>query len=616
MKSNFMTLLRIFTTCLIMLTTYSVQAQSLADLQQLRQQAQQSGQNQGQGAAAAQSQAGTVNASPMTLSGPRNISSMNGGQPQNGQYYNQPRQGQPLPGEPTIDTVFPEQMPMENPPFAANLFIGGFESERADGLNDNYLIAQGDKISIWMWGAVNFADVVTVDNQGNIFIPNIGPIHVANTPAGSVNSRVTSRIKQVYTNDVSVYVNLLTSTPVSVFITGPVLRPGQYAGQASDSVLYFLKRAGGIDFQRGSFRKIDIKRNGDIIASADLYDFIKNGTLPDISFKDGDVIMVRPLGATIVVETGARNSFTFEFTKDELEGSNLTSYATPRDFVNHVSIAGVRNGEQFSRYLSVSAFADFSLQAGDSVEYIDDHEQRVYRINIQGSHTGPSQIMVDKGTRLQEVLTYIQVNKKLSDLENIFLLRESVAQQQREILDRSLRQLERSIYTAPISSTGEGSIRVQEAQLVSDFIARARQVEPLGKVVVSESGHTANVLLEPNDTIVIPQVTDLVQIGGEVMMPQAVVYNPDATAADYVAWAGGFTQRADDERILVIRKNGLVEFDQIDEAFFDESEGQVDLKPGDQLIVLPSIDVKSLQAVKDITQIVYQIAVAANVALD
>ncbi|MBD3585423.1 polysaccharide export protein [Salinimonas sp. HHU 13199] len=605
----------LLTTTLWLLLSTSVNAQSLADLQQLRQQAQQSGQNSAPGQSQGQ-QTAPVNVAPMALSGPRTITSMNGGLPQNGQYYNESRQGQPLPGEPTIDSVFPEQLPMENPPYAANLFIGGFESERADGLNDNYLIAQGDKISIWMWGAVNFADVVTVDNQGNIFIPNIGPIHVANTPAGSVNSRVTSRIKQVYTNDVSVYVNLLTSTPVSVFITGPVLRPGQYAGQASDSVLYFLKRAGGIDFQRGSFRKIDIKRQGEIIATADLYDFIKNGTLPDISFKDGDVIMVRPVGATIVVETGARNSFTFEFTDNELDGNNLTEYATPRDFVNQVSIAGVRKGNQFSRYLSLDAFSDFPLRAGDTVEYIDDHEQKVYRINIQGSHTGPSQVMVDKGTRLQEVLTYIQVNQKLSDVDNIFLLRESVAQQQKEILDRSLKQLERSIYTAPISSTGEGGIRVQEAQLVSDFIARAREVEPLGKVVVSEGDQTANVLLEPNDTVVIPAVTDLIQVGGEVMMPQAVVYNPEATAADYIAWSGGFTQRADDERILVIRKNGLVEFDQINGAVFDEDEGEINLRPGDQVIVLPSIDVKSLQAVKDITQIIYQIAVAANVALD
>ncbi len=598
------------------------QAQSLSDLQQLRQQAQQgqNGQNnqaQNSGnAAASQSGGGAAPVRPFNLNSSRTIQSMNAGQQSNGQYYNSSRGGRTLPGEPTVDTVYPQQIPMENPPYAANLFIGGFESERADGLNDNYLVAQGDKISIWMWGAVNFADVVTVDNQGNIFIPNIGPVQVANTPASAVNSKVTSKIKQIYTNDVNVYVNLLTSTPVSVFITGPVLRPGQYAGQASDSILYFLKRAGGIDFQRGSFRKIDIQRNGEVIATADLYEFLREGKLPEISFKDGDVLVVRPIGSTVVVQTGARNSFTFEFKEAELQGETLTRYATPRDFINHVSVAGVRNGQQFSRYVKLQNFDNFMLQAGDTVEFVDDHEQLVYRINIQGSHTGPSQVMVDKGTRLKDVLNYIKVNPRLSDTDNIYLLRESVAQQQKEIINRSLQQLERSVYTAPISSSGEGAIRVQEAQLVSDFITRAREVEPLGKVVVSENQQVANVLLEPNDTIVVPAITDLVQVGGEVMLPQAVVFNPEATAADYIAWAGGFTQRADDERILVIRKNGIVEFDQIEGSRILGKEGSANLRPGDQVIVLPATDAKSLQAVKDITQIIYQIAVAANVALD
>ena len=170
------------------------------------------------------------------------------------------------------------------------------------------------------------------------------------------------------------------------------------------------------------------------------------------------------------------------------------------------------------------------------------------------------------------------------------------------------------MYTAPISSTGEGAIRAQEAQLVADFIARARQVEPQGRVVVSENGDIANILLEPNDTIVIPEITDLVHVGGEVMLPQSVVFNPDATTEDYIAWAGGFTQRAEDERIMVIRKNGNVAFSSIDDGMLSFTDNKPHLAPGDQIIVLPAIDTKVLQAVKDITQIIYQIAIAANVA--
>ncbi|NDV89757.1 polysaccharide export protein [Alteromonas sp. 345S023] len=605
MKFNMQRMLAGLTVLLFCTTSFHVGAQSVEQLEQLRQQASQSN---GSSAGA------TNNVTPLSIQSQRTLPGGSNTSSSVGQYATQPRNGVTLPGEPTISTVFPTQQAMENPPFAANLFIGGFESERSSGLNDNYSIAPGDKISIWIWGAVNYSSVVTVDNQGNIFIPNIGPIQIANTPAGSVNQTVTQKIRQVYTNDVNVYVNLLTSTPVSIYVSGPVLRPGQYAGLASDSVLYYLKRAGGVDFRRGSFRQIDVIRNGNIIATADLYAFFRDGKLPGVSFKDGDTILVRPIGNTIVVGTGARNSFTFEFSQEELNGGVVNYFARPGEFASHASVAGVREGKQFARYLTIEEFEALPLQPGDAVEYVADNEPQIYRINVAGAFAGASQLMVDKGTRLLDILDHIEADTTLSDTQNIFLLRESVAEKQKEIIEQGLQRLERSMYTAPISSTGEGAIRAQEAQLVADFITRARQVEPQGRVVVSENGDIANILLEPNDTIVIPEVTDLIHIGGEVMLPQSVVFNPDATTEDYIAWAGGFTERAEDERILVIRKNGNVAFTQLNEGSLLFSDNNPHLAPGDQIIVLPAIDTKLLQAVKDITQIVYQIAVAANVA--
>jgi protein involved in polysaccharide export with SLBB domain len=592
----------------ISLFSQTVYAQSAEQIEQLRQRAQQTGSSSTSSTAAG--------VSPLSVQSQRTLPGAGSAQSTMGQFSTQPRDGLSLPGEPTIESVFPQQKAMANPPFAANLFLGGFESERTTGLNDNYLVAPGDKISIWLWGAINYSDVSTVDNQGNIFIPNIGPIRVANTRAGSVNQTVSSKIRQVYTNDVNVYVNLLTSTPVAVYVSGPILRPGQYAGLASDSVLYYLKRAGGIDFQRGSFRKIDVIRNNEVIATADLYAFFRNGKLPKISFKDGDTILVRPIGNTIVVETGARNSFTFEFSDEELTGEVVNYFARPGEFASHASVAGVRDNKQFARYLSLTDFESLPLKAGDTVEYVADNEAQIYRINVAGAFSGASQLMVDKGTRLLDVLDHIEADTTLSDTQNIYLLRESVAIKQREIIEQGLERLERSMYTAPISSTGEGAIRAQEAQLVADFIARARQVEPQGRVVVSENGDTANILLEPNDTIVIPEITDLIHIGGEVLLPQSVVFNPDADTEDYIAWAGGFTERAEDERILIVRKNGNVAFANIDNGILTANGSGAKLLPGDQIIVLPAIDTKVLQAVKDITQIVYQIAIAANVATD
>lgn len=498
------------------------------------------------------------------------------------------------------------------PPFGANLFQGGFETERSDGLNSSYLVAPGDKLSIQMWGVINRADVITVDNQGNIFIPDVGPVKVKDVPANRINSVVTQSIKTIYTNNVSIYVNLLTSTPVSVFVAGPVLRPGQYAGLASDSVLFYLKRAGGIDPFRGSYRSIKVLRNKNVVLDYDLYDFLKEGKLTGFSFKDEDVILVQEQGAMVSVEGAARYPFRFELLQEKNLGSDLIYYARPLEKTSHVAITGNRDASPISVYLPVEKFDNFNLVDGDIVLFNDDIRPQVISIQISGSYLGPSFYTVLTNTRLQDILSYVEVDPEQANYGAIYIKRQSVVEQQKLLINESLNRLERSIFTAPAASDGEARIRAQEAELVSQFVARARLIEPLGKVIVSENGNVANIRLEQGDEIVIPKQTGLIQVSGEVLMPQAIVYNPDAKISDYVAWAGGFSERADNERIAVVRANGLISFIDAQQSWMINGKKQT-LLAGDQILVLPKIDTKLLQAVKDITQIVYQIAIAANV---
>lgn len=535
---------------------------------------------------------------PSTLSGQANTNNATGS------FAQQNRQGMLLPGEADVRKLLPQAEAGLPPPYGANLFAGGYETERSDGMNDNYLIAPGDKLNIWIWGAVNFSNVVTVDNQGNIFIPDVGPINVKNVPASQVNNLVTSKIGDVFTNNVNIYVNLLTTTPVSVFVTGPVIRPGQYAGQSSDSVLYFLKRAGGIDSERGSYRQIKVLRQNQVIQKIDLYEFMQQGRMPKLSLKDQDVILVEPQGPMINVAGKVRNPFRFELTQRNTLGSELINYALPLAKVSHVGVIGDRPSGPFSIYMPFKDFASLQLKDGDKVLFNDDMHAQVYDVQVTGSYMGPSYFTVRKETKLHDLLNHIPIDPKLADYQSIYLMRKSVAARQKEMLDESLNRLERSVFTAPASSDGEAAIRAKEAELVMQFVEKARKIQPLGKVVVSDKGIIANIQLEQGDQIVIPNKTDLIQVGGEVLMPQAVVYNANADLDDYVAWAGGFTERANDKRIAVVHANGLVEF-----------KGQGSVQAGDQILVLPKVDSKTMQSVKDITQIIYQIAVAADVVL-
>jgi hypothetical protein len=87
-------------------------------------------------------------------------------------------------------------------------------------------------------------------------------------------------------------------------------------------------------------------------------------------------------------------------------------------------------------------------------------------------------------------------------------------------------------------------------------------------------------------------------------MPKALVFNGQKDVDDYVDNAGGFSTRADTRHILVVKPNG--------EVF---RSGDTDVAAGDQILVLPLIDTKNMQVAKDITQILYQIAIATSVVL-
>ena len=69
-----------------------------------------------------------------------------------------------------------EPAPRALQPFGANLFMGNFLRSREDGLNPDYVIMPGDHVNMNVWGALNVSNVFVVDGQGNIFLPEIGPI--------------------------------------------------------------------------------------------------------------------------------------------------------------------------------------------------------------------------------------------------------------------------------------------------------------------------------------------------------------------------------------------------------------------------------------------------------
>lgn len=488
------------------------------------------------------------------------------------------------------------------PPFGANLFQGHFAGTYYEGMNDNYIIMPGDRIQVNIWGAHAYNDTLMVDQQGNIFLPEVGPVQVAGMRHGQLQGAVRQYLASTFKTNVEIYVNLLTAQPIAVYVTGFVARPGRYAGGMNDSVLYYLDRAGGIIPDRGTYRDIKVQRNGRTIARVDLYAFILNGVLPATTLREGDVIVVGQKGRSIIADGLIPQHASYESKGKDFTGSDLISYASPLPAASHVSITGTRNAVPFHVYLTLQDFVRFGLKANDKVEFLADRPGDSIMVSVSGSILGPTRYPVKRNTTLREVLAYVPIDPKLSNISAIYLKRRSVVEQQRKAIADALRRLESSVLTATSANQESAAIRVQEAQLVQDFVKRASTLEPDGVVVVTRKGATADIVLEDGDEIVIPQRSDIVQISGEVMIPKAVVYAKGQKAKKYILDAGGFTDRADSGNILVVHPNGEIA---------QASETQI--LPGDMLLVMPRYDSKGFSIFKDIMQVLYQIAVATKV---
>jgi protein involved in polysaccharide export with SLBB domain len=128
-------------------------------------------------------------------------------------------------------------------------------------------------------------------------------------------------------------------------------------------------------------------------------------------------------------------------------------------------------------------------------------------------------------------------------------------------------------------------------------------------VVLNKDTNLSTVILEDQDTIYIPKKSSVITIQGEVKIPGAQTYVKGFTFEDYIKAVGGFNDRADKEHILIIKQNGKVityDFDR----FFRKN---IIIMRGDSILVLGNPNSENLQISKDITQIVYHIAVSTGV---
>ncbi len=490
------------------------------------------------------------------------------------------------------------------PAFGEQLFTGQFKAQSTTGFNADYQIQQGDKITLKLWGAVSSDGTLVVDAQGNIFLPNVGPLKVLGVRNGELSQRVEQAIKSVYRKNVQSYASLETAQPVKVFVTGFVKQPGLYAGLSSDSVLNYLDQAGGVDPQRGSYIDVAVLRNGQIRQRVNLYDFLLHGRMAPVQLADGDTVMVSPRRHSVIVRGQVANAYRFEIEDEEASVADLLDRARASPSATHISIIRGQGMQRQSEYLAIEQAAQVRVRGGDEVNITADRFAGTILIRLDGAHSGEHAVVLAYGARLKDAMARIVPNS-LSDLDNIQVYRRSVAERQKEMLDVALKKLETQALTSRSATNEEAKLRVSEAEMVLKFTERARSVNPKGQLVLPRMDTAGDTVLEDGDLIMVPERTSQVMVHGEVMFPIALQYQSGLETSDYIDQAGGFGQNADSSRVLLISRNGLV----------TEVNNGAMPGPGDEIMVLPKTQTKSIEVTRGITQIIYQIAVAARIAL-
>lgn len=484
--------------------------------------------------------------------------------------------------------------------FGAQLFSGQASTTRPRA-EPSYVLQAGDRVAVRAFGAYSADMVGEIDQNGVLFIPEVGPVELAGRRASELQGTVERAVRETFTENVRVYATLVTQGVVDVYVTGDVNRPGRYLGGSADDILYFLQAAGGINTRRGSFRDIRVLRDDRLVAQVDLYTFLLEGSLPDIDFMPGDVIFVTGRGPLIGASGEVLAPFSYELPPIGFGGARLGALARPLPTATNVVLSGMRDGEPFTRYFTIEEFSGVDLRDGDRVDYRSDNLGQSIAVAVQTtSDEAKALYVLPRDAKLSELLAITPVDLDRVDLTSIHVNRQSVARAQKEALNDALNRLQRSAALTPGFNAEAARLQQAESETIARFIEQARRAEPTGTITVIEDGVLNELTLEDGDVVVIPDKSDVVLVAGEVVAPGAFVRGRQDTIRDYVERAGGFQQQANRSDFVVRKRSGAAL----------KVDGSYRPEPGDQILVLPRTGNRGLLLASEITQVIFQLALS------
>ncbi|SHN38201.1 protein involved in polysaccharide export, contains SLBB domain of the beta-grasp fold [Rhizobacter sp. OV335] len=214
-------------------------------------------------------------------------------------------------------------------PFGSNFFA---EASRATQPVDNvpvtadYTVGPGDEVLVRAWGSIDVDYRSTVDRNGQLNLPKIGSFTVSGIKASELEGQLRAQIGRLYRN-FNLSVSLGKLRGLKVFVVGPARLPGVYTVPSQATMLSAVVAAGGPG-PNGSMRRVQLRRDNQLVSELDIYDFLVRGDKSkDLQLAAGDVLVFQPVGPRVALSGALDNAAIYELKGTQEPVAELLRYA-------------------------------------------------------------------------------------------------------------------------------------------------------------------------------------------------------------------------------------------------------------------------------------------------
>ena len=271
----------------------------------------------------------------------------------------------------------------------------------------DYVIGPGDELRIRVWGQVNFNADLRVDRSGDVYLPQVGEVHVSGLPFSGLDGHLRSSIGRVYRNfDLTADVGQIRA--IQVYVSGEARRAGVYTVSSLSTLVDALFASGGPSTE-GSMRHIQLKRNGAVITDFDLYALLVHGDKSkDVKLLPGDVIFIPPAGPEVAVTGSVRTPAIYEMREGETVGEAVSNAGGTSTVASNARISLERIAERRDRQAMQVAMDDAGLATplvgGDVLRVLAVVPKFQKTVTLRGNTANPGHFAWHAGMRLSDLI--------------------------------------------------------------------------------------------------------------------------------------------------------------------------------------------------------------------